>query len=61
MSFNEQEARDENVRSLRSIALCIQMLTRVTLRQFAGMNIGQFRAKDLEYILDKVSVDDIEE
>ncbi len=60
MAFNEQEARDENVRSLRSIALCLQMLTCVTLRQFAGANIGQSRVKDLEDLLEKFSVDDLE-
>ena len=56
MAMSESEARDENVKSLRAIACCAQMVTLVLVRQFSHTNVGVSHARDLEEKLEIFSV-----
>lgn len=49
--FSPSEARDENVRSLRSIAMCQQIQTVILLRQHTEMNLDFVEDDELEEIL----------
>ncbi len=42
-SYSEAEAREENVKSLRSIAICQQIQTLILLRDHAEMNLDVVR------------------
>ncbi len=43
MAYSEAEVREENVKSLRSIAVCQQIQTFILLRDHAEMNLDTVR------------------
>jgi len=61
MAFSEADAREENVKSWRAIACCLQMITRLLVRQAARLNIGGLRLKDFEDKLEEFSVGSLDE
>ncbi len=61
MAISEADAREENVKSWRSIACCLQLITLLSVRQSAHLNIGGLRLKDFEDKLDAFSVDSLDE
>lgn len=59
--FTEAEARNENVMSLRSIAVCQQVQALISLRQFSKLNFDYIAVNEMEATIEEVSVETLEE